>query len=205
MQREERVPPIRPHHPPADADQLLLVIGDVEMGAGGVLDDFPHSDWLGQLVCSYNEPPFSELDIDLVFNGDVFDLLKTSYLGAWPRHITGEVAVGKMARIASAHPGFFEGVRRFLDHGRAQRRVFFIVGNHDPELLYPDVQLMIRSKLGTFENVIFPGFTLRIGRVHIEHGSQMDPFFRMERRRPFIEYRGETMLNISWGAVALAM
>jgi len=195
--------PFRPHDPPPDADRLLVILSDIEMGAGGAIDDFPHSDWLGQLICSYNEPPFAALDVDLVLNGDIFDLLKTSYLGAWPRHITGEVAVGKMARVAGAHPGFFEGVRRFLDHEDAQRRVFFIAGNHDPELLYPDVQLMIRSKLGRYERVIFSGFSLEAGRVHIEHGSQMDPFFRMERRRPFIEFRGKTVLNISWGAVAL--
>jgi UDP-2,3-diacylglucosamine pyrophosphatase LpxH len=193
----------RPHDPPPDADRLLLVLSDIELGAGGPTDDFPHSDWLAGLIGCYDEPPFDALAVDLIFNGDIFDLYKTSYLGQHPRHITSEVAMGKMARIASAHPDFFLGVRRFLDHPGADRRVFFIVGNHDAELLFPDVQLFIRTKLGRFEDVIFPGFTLGIGRVHIEHGSQRDPMFRMRPDQPFLEYRGQTVLNLRWGAVAI--
>jgi hypothetical protein len=97
------------------------------------------------------------------------------------RHITGEVALGKMAVVAGAHPGFFEGLRAFLDHDGAERRAFFVVGNHDPELLYPDVQLFIQTQLGRFEGVNFPGFELQLGRV-LDLGEgrltlrQVDPF-----------------------------
>jgi UDP-2,3-diacylglucosamine pyrophosphatase LpxH len=195
--------PFRPHDPPPEADRLLVVLSDIEMGAGGNMDDFPHSDWLGQLLRSYNDPPFEDLDVDLVFNGDTFDLHKTSYLGEYPRHITGEVALGKMARIWAAHRPFFEGLRDFLDHGGAERRVFFVVGNHDPELLFPDVQLFIQTQLGRFENVVFPGFWLEMGRIHVEHGSQLDPMFKMRRDQLFLTYRDQTVLNLSWGSVAI--
>jgi len=194
---------IRPHDPPPETDRLIVVMGDIEMGAGGPADDFPHSDWLGELICSYNEPPFDRIAVDLVFNGDTFDLHKTSYLGAFTHHITGEVALGKMATIAGAHPGFFQGLRSFLDYEGAERRAFFVVGNHDPELLFPDVQLFIQTKLGRFAGVGFPGFELEIGRVHIEHGSQLDPMFTMQPDMPFVEYRGERVLNLSWGSVAI--
>ena len=193
----------RPHAPPPDAERLIVVMSDIEMGVGGAIDDFPHSDWLAELICSYNEPPHRDLAVDLVFNGDTFDLHKTSYLGAYPRHVTGEVAVGKMAAIAGAHPHFFQGLRRFLDHRSALRRVFFVVGNHDAELLYPDVQLFIHSQVGCFEDVVFPGLSLEIGRVHLEHGSQLDPLFRMNPDELFTEYRGQTVLNLSWGSVAI--
>lgn len=63
------------------------------MGAGGPFDDFPQSDFLGELILSYNSPPFHELAVDLVFNGDTFDLLKTSYVDEYPRHITRDVAL----------------------------------------------------------------------------------------------------------------
>ena len=42
---------------PSDVDRLLLVFSDVEMGAGGVLDDFPHSDWLAELLADYATGP----------------------------------------------------------------------------------------------------------------------------------------------------
>lgn len=193
----------RPHDPPPDAARLLVVISDIEMGPGGPIDDFPHSDWLAGLIGCYNEPPFHDLAVDLVFNGDTFDLHKTSYLGQYPRHVTSEVALGKMARIAGAHPRFFEGVRRFLDHRGADRRVFFIVGNHDPELLFPGVQLFIQGKLGRYDDVVFPGFSVEVGRVHLEHGSQLDPMFKMDVEQPFITYRGDSVLNLSWGSVAI--
>ncbi|MBW2529909.1 MAG: metallophosphoesterase, partial [Deltaproteobacteria bacterium] len=194
---------VRPHDPPTAADRPLVVISDIEMGAGGPSDDFPHSEWLGQLIRSYNAPPLDRLGVDLVFNGDTFDLHKTSYLGMHPRHITAEVAVGKMVRIVGAHPEFFAAVRDFLDHEDAPRRVFFVVGNHDPELLYPDVQLLIQTKLGRFDGVEFPGFSVEIGRVYLEHGCQLDPMFAMEPERPFLDYRGQQILNLSWGSVAL--
>ena len=108
-----------------------------------------------------------------------------------------------MAVVAGAHPAFFAGLRAFLDHDGAQRRVYFVVGNHDPELLFPDVQLFIQTQLGRFEGVDFPGLELQLGRVHIEHGCQLDPMFATEPEQPFLDYRGEQILNLSWGAVAI--
>jgi len=194
--------PLHLHQPPP-SDRLLVILSDIEMGAGGVQDDFPHSDFLGELILSYNEPPFAEVAIDLIFNGDTFDLLKTPYLDRWPHLISRDVALGKMARVAAAHPRFFEGVRRFLQHPGAARRVYFVTGNHDAELVFPEVRQFIASLCGPAEQVRFPGFFMRAGRVHIEHGSQRDPMFRVDEDKPLVEFDGEEVLNISWGSVAL--
>ena len=133
---------------PNGADRLLVVLSDVEMGAGGVLDDFPHSAWLAELLGSYNEKPYSGIPVDLVFNGDTFDLLKTSVAGVWPRHVTEAVALAKLERILAAHPAFLEGVRAFLTGGDAQRRVHFVIGNHDAELAFPAVQRRLSQAIG---------------------------------------------------------
>jgi UDP-2,3-diacylglucosamine pyrophosphatase LpxH len=189
--------------PPARANRLLVVFSDIEMGAGGVEDDFPHSDFLGELILAYNEPPFADLAVDLVFNGDTFDLLKTAYLGEHPRIITAGRAVGKMTQVASAHPRFFEAVRLFLDHRRARRQVYFVTGNHDAELAFLEVQQLVAGLCGGGGGIEFPGLELRLGRVHLEHGAQLDPLFRVDPARPFLEIDGEPVLNISWGAAAL--
>ncbi len=193
---------VRPHDPP-HADRLLVVLSDIEMGAGGNQDDFPQSDWLGELILSYNQPPFADLAVELILNGDVFDLLKTPYLDAYPRHISSDVALGKMSRVAAAHPRFFEAMRKFLGHDGADRRAVFITGNHDAELVFPELQQLVRSLCGHPERVQFAGYRHVVGAVHIEHGSQLDPLFSVEEHQPIVEFEGRQLLNISWGACAL--
>lgn len=184
------------------ADRLLVVFSDVEMGAGGVTDDFPHSDWLGELLLTYNQPPFQHIAVELVFNGDIFDLLKTSWNDEYPRHISAEVALGKLRRIANAHTPFFAALREFLAFHKAERRVHFVIGNHDLELLFPEVQQAIRHMLNDDPRVSFPGFELSIGDVHIEHGHQLDGMFHVDEPW-FVEYRGEQILRLPWASVAL--
>ena len=188
--------------PPA-ADRLLVVMSDIEMGNGGHTDDFPHSDFLGELIISYNGPRYRDLPVELVFNGDTFDLLKTPWQGAFPSHITAAIALGKLSQVAAAHPAFFAALRTFLAHPNAERRVQFTVGNHDAELVFPEVQDEVRRLCGGDPRVLFPGFRLAIGKVLIEHGSQRDRMFQVDEAQPFIEFGGERILHISWGAAAL--
>lgn len=186
-----------------DADRLLVVLSDLELGAGGLLDDYPDDPFLGALIRSFNAAPYDALAVDLVLNGDTFDLLKTPYRGEHPRHITADVAVGKLVRVVAAHPIFFEALRAFLSHPRAARRVHFVVGNHDPELFFPAVQTTLRALLGHDETIRFPGLSLDIGDVHIEHGQQGDPLFRMEADKPFVDHGGTPILNLPFASVAL--
>jgi UDP-2,3-diacylglucosamine pyrophosphatase LpxH len=187
----------------ADIDRLLVVISDIEMGTGGPEDDFVHSAFLGERLLRYNEGRYADLAVSLVFNGDTFDLLKTDHLGRFPRHIGRGIATAKMMRIADAHPAFFAAVRAFLEHARAERQVYFVVGNHDAELLFPEVQRFVAHRCGSNQQVLFPGLTLDIGRVRMEHGSQADPMFRLDPDQLFVPYNGEDVLNISWGSAAL--
>jgi len=193
-----------PRIPPASsADRMLVVLSDIEMGPGGPMDDFPSTDVLAEVLLSYNDGPFTHLPIDVIFNGDTFDLLKTPYEGRFPRHITSEIALGKMAPVYEAHRAFFDAVRGLLAHGPAERRVHFILGNHDAELAFPALQGFVREKCGGDPRITFPGFSLDIGKTRVEHGSQYDPMFRMDPVQLFVEYAGQTILNISWGAAAL--
>ncbi len=194
-----------PDGTPRAHDRLLAIFSDVEMGTGGPLDDFPHPEFLAGLIDAYGEHPRQDLAIDLVFNGDTFDFLKTPVDDAFPRHITAESALTKLEAVAAAHQPFFEAVRRFLagPAGAGERQVHFVVGNHDAELLFPEVQERLRALCGGDPRVSFPGFRLVIGRVLIEHGSQSDRLFQMDEQQPFVEFGGERMLHISWGAAAL--
>lgn len=180
---------------------MLIVVSDVEMGAGGHTDDFPQSEFLGRLIESYNDGPYRRIPVTVVFNGDTFDLLKTSYRDTYPTRVDVDVAVGKMTRVSAAHLAFFERVRRFLRHPDAERRVSFVVGNHDFELLFPEVQALVSSLTGP--GASFPGHRLEVGDVRIEHGYQADPLFTVDEAQPFVEHAGERLLNLPWGSVAL--
>lgn len=185
-------------------DRLVVAFSDIEMGAGGAYDDFPRSDFLADVIRRYGRDPYRWLSVDLVFNGDTFDLLKTSSRGGWPTHITRDIAIDKMERVAAAHPAFFEAVRDHLRIDPERRRAFFIVGNHDMELFFPEVQNVVRSRIGVSDNVLFPGVETSIGRMHVEHGSQLDPLFTIDAERPFVTARGGAeVLALSWAAVAL--
>jgi len=181
---------------PEGSDQLLACFSDIEMGAGGLLDDFPHSDWLGGVFDRYADLP---VQVDLVFNGDTFDFLKTSVEGTWPRHVTAEVALHKLERVLAAHPHFVQGLQRFL--ARPDRHVHFTVGNHDAELVFPEVQQALRERVGA--DLHFPGFSLDLGDAHFEHGAQADDMFRMDPASLFVDFQGDRILRLPWGSVCL--
>lgn len=187
---------------PSGADRLVVILSDIEMGAGGVLDDFPHSGFLAELLSAYSRPPFVDLQIDLVLNGDTFDLLKTSVDGAYPRLVTVELALAKLARIRAVHGAFFEGLRAFLSAPGAPRRVHFVVGNHDLELVFPEVQQALREAIGHPE-VAFPGHSFDLGLLHVEHGCQVDPLFRLDTGPALLKHQGSTILALPWGAVSI--
>ena len=93
-----------PHWPNAtdcrQVDEVLVAISDIELGAGGPLDDFPQSAWLGEVILGYCEGAFADVPVTLVLNGDTFDFLKTSVDGAWPTHIDSALAMAKLQRVA---------------------------------------------------------------------------------------------------------
>jgi hypothetical protein len=188
----------------ARADHALVVFSDVEMGTGGETDDFPNTGWLAELFTAYCEGRWADLPLDLVFNGDTFDLLKTPVDGRYVHLVDQDAALAKLEAVIAAHPFFFRGLREVLGHTRARRRVIFTVGNHDFELLFPALQERIRREVGgDADQVLFPGWEIDIGDVHIEHGSQADPLFRVEPATPFVTWEGREVLNLPWGAVAL--
>lgn len=184
-------------------DRIVLVFSDIEMGQGGERDDFPQSSFLVELFSKYNYQEYVDHDIELVFNGDTFDFLKVDYKNKYPHLINEEIAKHKFEKIYKAHKCFFDGLGDFLSFGKGTRKAHFVVGNHDSELLFDSIQNLIIERAGGSKNIHFPGFELDIGDVHIEHGSQYDPMFRIDPEKPFIEHRGEKILNMPWAAVAL--
>nr|BBH95455.1 hypothetical protein KTA_36540 [Thermogemmatispora argillosa] len=115
--------------------------------------------------------------VELVINGDCFDFLATSPL-VHARTRSVAQAVEKLERILAAHRSFFEVLAQFLS--QPQRRVTFVPGNHDIELLFPAIQQRLRQALGhsvaSEERVRFwprPRYE-PLPTIVIEHGNFYD-------------------------------
>lgn len=184
-------------------ERLVVILSDIEISSGDKYDDFPHTEYFANFLSKYNEGHFLQQEIDLVFNGDTFDFLKMQVNGTFPHLVDSEIALKKVKKVKEAHPHFFSSISSFLNSGQRPRRVHFITGNHDMEILFPEVQREITSICGGSGQIFFPGFSLDIGDLHIEHGNQIDNLFAIDQYKPFLSYQGKRILNLPWATVTL--
>ncbi len=172
----------------------IIVIGDIEMGAGNLTDDFIADKKLSSLILELAERKHS---VDLVLNGDTLDFLKCpSQLQPhteYPRHITQEISLQKLHLIHQAHSRVFDALSAFV--GRKDKKVYFILGNHDHDLVYPEVQQEIRKLLGNKYHLKFPGLRYTQKGIHIEHGHQYDVLFKANFEKLFLHHKGSSILN----------
>lgn len=128
--------------------------------------------------------------IELILNGDIFDFDSVMTMPDKPAfRISGlEYKRGLFARpersqfkiqvITEHHAEFFWHLRSFLRRGH---RLVFVVGNHDIELHFPDVQAHLLDVLdpdGKMRGRIrfCEWFFISNGDTLIEHGNQYDPY-----------------------------
>ena len=179
----------------------IIILGDIEMGGGTLTDDFISDKALSKLIyslCNKNVP------VDLVLNGDTFDFLKCPYIvnhaASYPRHITSKVSLAKFRLIYQAHTPVFDALKRLVQEKK--NRIFFIIGNHDADLVHPEVQESIKEVLEDLGNVIFSFYYNEHG-IHVEHGHQYDFLNKVNEEHLFLDYQGQKILNIPWVSLGL--
>jgi len=176
--------------------EKTVIISDIEMGRGDIMDDFTSDGELAAFTEKIvNDNP--DTAISLVLNGDIFDFLKMAYKGTYPRHITEEVSLWKLEEVIRCHSAVFTALKKFLE--TAGNAVHFVIGNHDADLAWPALQEVIKKTLGNGKNIFFD-FWYDRGGLHVEHGHLHDPFFHIGTNRPLTRYRGKKILNTPFGA-----
>ena len=179
----------------------IIILGDVEMGAGTLTDDFISDKTLFKLISELNK---RKHPVDLIFNGDTFDFLKCPYIKAkkksFPRHITEEISLTKLDLIKEAHKIIFDVLQKFVR--QKKNRLFFTIGNHDHDLFFKKIQTKIKRILKSRGNVYIRN-QYKYHGVYAEHGQQLDFLNRVNVRRIFVTYKGEQILNIPWVAFSL--
>lgn len=135
--------------------------------------------------------------VELVLNGDIFDFdgvtelprdgrFRTSWMerrrGLAP---TEAKSAWKMGRILDDHPEFVAVLREHVVDGHD---LVFVTGNHDVDLLWPEVQATLRRRLDIDRTATDPSgglrgdvrfcdwFYISEGDTLIEHGMQYDSY-----------------------------
>lgn len=164
-----------------------------------------------------DENPGKKPIVELILNGDIFDFdsvtaipdeppYKITWLesrrGLFPEEVK---SVFKLDIILRDHKEWFDALRRFILKGH---RVIFITGNHDLELLFPQVQERLIDSLSLPEeykhHVRFcDWFYISNKDTLIEHGNQYDPFCVCQNPiHPMIRKYNRIEMRIPFGNLA---
>lgn len=152
--------------------------------------------------------------VELILNGDIFDFDAVMQLPdepfyhiSWLEKQAGlfarpERSAFKMKVIARQHPTFFQSLRDFILRGN---QVILVVGNHDIELHFQEVQKVILDILDlppVFADrfVISPWFYISNQDTLVEHGNQYDPYCVFENPiNPFVYGRNFKTILLPFG------
>lgn len=153
--------------------------------------------------------------LELVLNGDIFDFDNITTFPAertkdinWlgrVRGLTSEswMSAYKMERIIAEHPRFFDSLRDWLIAGN---RLVFVLGNHDLELHWPDVQALIRARIGEPDGEAMrfcEWFYISGDDSFITHGHIFDSYcVTRSPIDPLIRVHGRPRIQIPFGDLA---
>lgn len=190
---------------------LRIVLSDLHLGTGAkpgelnAFEDFRHDDDFAELLAHY-DALLPDGEIELVLNGDIFDLLKVKIGGRWPSEITDAIACDKLRQCLDGHPRFVRALREFMQPPR--RRIVFIPGNHDLDMWLPGPQEIFRryvAPTAEAERVHFvtqsDTYYLPDG-IQIRHGHQLERIHRVDYRRMTRKRAdGSEILDLPWGSL----
>ena len=193
---------------------IKLVISDTHLSMGNRLghfnpfEDFHEDDALIRFLQYYSSGEFADEDVELILNGDIFDPLAVEVSGGFPERVTSGIAVWKMTRCLEGHSGVVAALRRFL--GQSNKKITYIMGNHDLDIAFPAVQQLLRTVLGGpdgSERIRFriyePWYDLS-GGVRVAHGNLYEALNRVDLKHLFLtKGYSEPILNLPWGSIFL--
>ncbi len=155
--------------------------------------------------------------VELILNGDIFDFDSVTKIPENPLfrmdwletkrglQLRPERSVFKFRTILQDHPIFVEALRAFLVAGHS---IVLIIGNHDLELHFPEVQeeLLIQMNLqGDNRSRIrfVDWFYISNQDTLVEHGNQYDPYCLCEDPiHPFSQGYNYIYLRLPFGNLA---
>lgn len=185
--------------------RLKLIVSDFHLGKGKYLpdgtfnhlEDFYYDDKFVEFLNYHASGEFADAEAELICNGDFFSHLQVDIHDPAPDVIDERVAVIRTEEILRGHAELFEAMRRFVNAPR--HSVTFILGNHDPGLLFPKVHGKLREALG--ERVQVKTGPYLFDGVHVEHGNQYFADNGYNTRLYFLTKGLKSpVVNLPWGS-----
>ncbi|PDV97357.1 UDP-2,3-diacylglucosamine hydrolase [Candidatus Chloroploca asiatica] len=178
------------------AHQRRIVLSDLHMGGGDLLDDFQTDAIFVRFVDQYVK---SDEPTDLILAGDTFEFLQIRLPDLRDDEYSDSAARQRMEAILEAHRPVIEALARFIAQPR--HCLTILVGNHDFELHFPSARQCLREALGVKVDDLRLRFGLHYhgGGVYIVHGNQFDPWNRFVHfdgvSEPFEMIRGSQLVK----------
>ncbi len=182
-----------------------LIVSDFHVGKGkhqrdgspNLLEDFKADKQFADFLEYYRSGAFRKQDVELIINGDFFNLLQIDYRDKFTDLLTESDSLHKMMSIIRGHPDLFQAMREFAHE--PHHSITFILGNHDPGLLWEGVQEALKEELGGTLRFVMEAYYF--DGVHVEHGNQYQSDNRYDRKRYFLSKNlPETIINLPWGS-----
>lgn len=191
---------------------IRLVLSDLHLGTGvqkGRLnphEDFFYDDHFAELLAHYDGLAGHGTEVELILNGDIFDLLKVKVNGRWPTEITEEIATEKLRQCLEGHPRFVRALRRFLS--RPLRSIVYLPGNHDLDMWFQEPQTLFKRYVAPGEyaervRFITTSDTYYLPEgIQIRHGHQLERIHRVDYSRLLrVTSDGREILDLPYGSL----
>ncbi len=182
---------------------IKLVVSDFHLAHGrrlpdGTLnpyEDFIYDDRFVDFIEYYCTGDYTDSPVELIINGDFFNMIQIQVDGVVPKEITEAIACEQLEIILNGHSKVADALRNF--HSLPGKELRFIVGNHDAGLLFDGVKQLLRERLG---EVAIDNRSYEFDGVRVEHGDRYEPAHFVDPKHLFLS-RGlrEPILNIPLG------
>lgn len=185
--------------------KIKLVVSDLHLGVGRVLDngqinsleEFYFDEKFVEFLHFYTTGKYADAEVELIMNGDVFNLLQVDYNDHYLTVITEAVSLAKFKRIVKGHQVFIKALKEFA--AGEGHSITYVVGNHDQGLFWPGVRAYFNEVLET--NVRYKNIVYYFDGVHIEHGHMHEAANRLDPRKFFLKKSlPEPILNLPFGS-----
>ena len=167
-------------------NKTILVISDTHLGAGAYVDgkrnyleDFHCDQEMVDFLKYYSSKDYLERSVELIINGDFFDLLAVPFVKYFDDEFWSEEAsLEKLKMILKAHPEVIEGLKNFIH--KKNKKIVYIIGNHDGEFIFDSLKKHFleifpkqdRKKIEIIFNL--EEDYIPIKGVHIKHGHEYE-------------------------------
>ncbi|UCD83578.1 MAG: metallophosphoesterase [Deltaproteobacteria bacterium] len=194
-----------------DTKKIKLVVSDFHLGYGRLLDDgsvnlmedFIYDQKFIEFLRYYSSGDYQGHQVELIINGDFFNMLQVDVEGKHPTRITEPISVQVIERIMQGHSEVFDAFREFMESSR--HNLAFIIGNHDQGMIWPKVQEAIKEKIAPSdasiaERIKFYPHYYSFDGIWVEHGHHCETLCFFDPKNPGIRLKGtpEPVLDLPW-------